>query len=245
MTAASSVYSVFASEQTAGKAAFISGDDFLPIFIYIVVQSQLKKLSQMWHYMYYLADPVLLRGEGGYYLGVFEASMHYISNWSPDQTTGGEEHQQAEPQKLEPEPELTAQEPELVSASIAATLGSSPSPSPAPAPAPASAFAVAPAHQKPVLDFEPEPELESESGTHFSLVVQSDDFFPGQQRKCLVFARDLSELATNVAESLGVSVGIYILLHDDEFDEYYLPNSISEIAENSCVKIKSREEQSQ
>eukprot|EP01043_Picozoa_sp_COSAG02_P045588 COSAG02_NODE_4185_length_5653_cov_9.004861_3_plen_1007_part_00 len=253
MAAASSVYSVFASEQTSGKAAFISGDDFLPIFIYIVVQSKLKKLSQMWHYMYYLADPVLLRGEGGYYLGVFEAAMHWISNWSP------EDHNQVEPQKLvEPElksgPKLAEPEPEPVPASSAATSG------PSPVPAADSAYAMLPVHQNAVPEPEPEiepnlqlqkpaPEAEPEPGakrgTQFNLVVKSDDFFPGQQRECSVFARDLTELATNVAQSLAVSGKIYILLHDDEFDEFFLPNSISEIAENSCVQIKSKEEHSQ
>ena len=187
VTAASSVYTAFASEQT-GKAAVISGDDFLPIFIYIVVQSQLTKLSQMWHYMYYLADPVLLRGEGGYYLGVFEAAVHYISNWSLEVHSS----------QLEPP-------------------------------------------QKPILNSEPEPEPEPQSQNHFNLLVTSDDLFPGEQRKCLVFARDLSELQTNLAESLGIGgVGVHILLHDAEFEEYYLPNSIDELAESSSVKIKAR-----
>ena len=187
VSAASSVYTAFASEQT-GKAAVISGDDFLPIFIYIVVQSQLMKLSQMWHYMYYLADPVLLRGEGGYYLGVFEAAVHYISNWSP-------------------EVHSSQQEPP----------------------------------QKPIPKSEPQPEPEPQSQNHFNLLVLSDDFFPGEQRKCLVFARDLSELETNLAESLGIGgVGMHILLHDDEFQEYYLPNSIDELAETSSVKVRAR-----
>ena len=83
VVAAGSVYTLFTAENTSGK--FISGDDFLPIFIYVVVQSQLSKLDQMWHYMFYLADPVLLTGEGGYYLGVFEAAIHYIRNWFPEQ----------------------------------------------------------------------------------------------------------------------------------------------------------------
>lgn len=97
--------------------------------------------------------------------------------------------------------------------------------------------------QKPAPEAEPEPG--AKRGTQFNLVVKSDDFFPGQQRECSVFARDLTELATNVAQSLAVSGKIYILLHDDEFDEFFLPNSISEIAENSCVQIKSKEEHSQ
>jgi hypothetical protein len=64
--------------------AVVSGDDFLPIFMYILVHSDLPDASLLHRYIQELADPVLLNGQGGYYLTVFEAAVNDIERWSAE-----------------------------------------------------------------------------------------------------------------------------------------------------------------
>jgi translation elongation factor P/translation initiation factor 5A len=73
----------------------------------------------------------------------------------------------------------------------------------------------------------------------FTFLVKSDDLFT-DQRKATVFAADLAELEENLAQALGVDVGVYVLVHDEDFDEYCLPDSIGEVPQTGRVKVKKR-----
>lgn len=111
---------------------------------------------------------------------------------------------------------------------------SAPAPAPAPVqqyvqpPAPAPAPAPAPVQMQPRADQK-----------HFTFLVKSDDLFD-DQRKCTVFAADLPELEEALSSSLGVGVGVYVLVHDEDFDEYCLPDSIGEVPQTGRVKVKAR-----
>jgi len=59
---------------------FISADDFLPIFIYVVCHSKLRSLQTTANFLFSLCDPEQLNGESGYYLTVFESSLQFIKS---------------------------------------------------------------------------------------------------------------------------------------------------------------------
>ena len=94
--------------------------------------------------------------------------------------------------------------------------------SPGPAPAPAAVQMQPRADQK-----------------QYTFIVTSDDLF-ADQRKRSVFAATLQELEDNLAQALEVGVGVYVLVHDADFDEYCLPDSIGEVPQTGRVKVKKR-----
>eukprot|EP01083_Nonionella_stella_P061941 161197_1 len=60
---------------------FITGDDFLPIVIYVIVQASNPKpciTDADLTFMEGLVDPAVNRSEGGYYLAVFHAALQWI-----------------------------------------------------------------------------------------------------------------------------------------------------------------------
>ena len=67
------------------KDNFISGDDFLPIVIYVIVQASRKRPAVTdadLEFMEGLVDPELNRSEPGYYLAVFHAACQWIGTFS-------------------------------------------------------------------------------------------------------------------------------------------------------------------
>jgi hypothetical protein len=56
----------------------LSGDDFLPIFIYVIVHSELEFPIMTQVLLNRLCDPEKRRSESGYYLATFEAALHHI-----------------------------------------------------------------------------------------------------------------------------------------------------------------------
>lgn len=56
----------------------LSGDDFLPIFIYVIVHSELEAPILTQVLLNRLCDPEKRRSESGYYLATFEAALHHI-----------------------------------------------------------------------------------------------------------------------------------------------------------------------
>lgn len=84
----------------------LSGDDFLPvneatrvkyfdsftnmtlqIFIYVVVNSDLRDLETTANYIWNLSEPEALSGEGGYYLTVFCSAIEFIKNFESSSTS--------------------------------------------------------------------------------------------------------------------------------------------------------------
>lgn len=56
----------------------LSGDDFLPIFVYVIVHSELVAPIMTQVLLNRLCDPEKRRSESGYYLATFEAALHHI-----------------------------------------------------------------------------------------------------------------------------------------------------------------------
>ena len=78
------IYETFTLERTTGSGSpladevYLAGDDFLPIFIFVVVQSNVRELPMLLKFMQCLCDPDLLAGKGGYYLTVLESVIQCI-----------------------------------------------------------------------------------------------------------------------------------------------------------------------
>eukprot|EP01111_Echinosteliopsis_oligospora_P013520 TRINITY_DN4864_c0_g1_i1.p1 TRINITY_DN4864_c0_g1~~TRINITY_DN4864_c0_g1_i1.p1 ORF type:complete len:630 (+),score=127.50 TRINITY_DN4864_c0_g1_i1:156-2045(+) len=75
---------------TEKKDALLSADDFLPIFIYIVINSEIKDLESMSQYIWLLGDPDQLTGEGGYYMTVFSSVISLLKNLDMSQLATAE-----------------------------------------------------------------------------------------------------------------------------------------------------------
>jgi len=56
----------------------LGADDFTPIFIYVTVQANLVQPLHLKEFLWLAADPQDLRGQGGYWLTVFEAAISFI-----------------------------------------------------------------------------------------------------------------------------------------------------------------------
>eukprot|EP01048_Picozoa_sp_COSAG05_P003157 COSAG05_NODE_142_length_16591_cov_6.726837_2_plen_181_part_00 len=101
-----------------------------------------------------------------------------------------------------------------------------------------------PSSQQPQPEPEPEPEaalavnevVASMQRKQFTFFVNSD-LFP-DQRQCRVFAADLTELETEIARVLGIPQSIYVLVHDEDFDDYFLPLKIAEVPQAGRIKVK-------
>lgn len=63
-----------------GSETALGADDFLPIFIYVVVRAQIKDISLINEEMQALCDPDGRMSEAGYYLATLEASIQHISD---------------------------------------------------------------------------------------------------------------------------------------------------------------------
>lgn len=72
------------------KNAFLSADDFVPIFIYVFCQSDIKNSLLSKDLLWNLCHPSQLQGECGYYLTAYESAIEYIQNETP---TAEEYHQ--------------------------------------------------------------------------------------------------------------------------------------------------------
>lgn len=60
------------------KEELLSGDDFLPIFIYVLIHCNLESPVMTQVLLNRLCDPEKRHSEAGYYLATFEAAVHHI-----------------------------------------------------------------------------------------------------------------------------------------------------------------------
>eukprot|EP00824_Muranothrix_gubernata_P002921 TRINITY_DN13529_c0_g1_i1.p1 TRINITY_DN13529_c0_g1~~TRINITY_DN13529_c0_g1_i1.p1 ORF type:complete len:249 (-),score=45.18 TRINITY_DN13529_c0_g1_i1:59-805(-) len=89
---ARAIYDTYNTDKSVGdrrQDVFLSADDFLPIFIYVIVRSEMEDLETTAELMWSLCDPEKLTGEGGYYLTVFGSALHFVrdtkvGNAAPD-----------------------------------------------------------------------------------------------------------------------------------------------------------------
>ena len=56
----------------------LGGDDFLPIFVYVVVQAGIPDLRYLQTVLSALCDPDKRLSETGYYVATFEAAVEHI-----------------------------------------------------------------------------------------------------------------------------------------------------------------------
>ena len=66
------------------KQFLISGDDFLPVFIFSIANATLNKPVMICDYLYELGDPVTMGGESGYYLCSFASALTFLSHIQDD-----------------------------------------------------------------------------------------------------------------------------------------------------------------
>ena len=66
------------SEAAERHAGIMAGDDFLPVFIHVILKSRLQRPFARAQYALELADPEDLQGEAGYFLTVFESALCWI-----------------------------------------------------------------------------------------------------------------------------------------------------------------------
>jgi hypothetical protein len=76
LAAAREVPIIFAAEHS--KEEVLGGDDFLPIFVYVVVQAGIPDLRYLQTVLSALCDPDKRLSETGYYVATFEAAVEHI-----------------------------------------------------------------------------------------------------------------------------------------------------------------------
>lgn len=65
----------------SGKATQLGADDFLPIFVWVLVKTNFVAAEIEAEYMWGLLHPSLLNGEGGYYLTTLSSAIHVLKNF--------------------------------------------------------------------------------------------------------------------------------------------------------------------
>lgn len=69
------------SSSVGGKGLMLGADDFLPLFVWVLVQSGMIAAEIEAEYMWGLLHPSLLSGEGGYYLTTLSSAVHVLKNF--------------------------------------------------------------------------------------------------------------------------------------------------------------------
>lgn len=59
----------------------LGADDFLPLFVWVLVQSGMVAAEIEADYMWGLLHPSLLSGEGGYYLTTLSSAVHVLKSF--------------------------------------------------------------------------------------------------------------------------------------------------------------------
>ncbi|XP_023235579.1 protein sprint-like [Centruroides sculpturatus] len=75
------IYQLFVNEYTSTSSDDSSSQNFLPIFIYVLVQCGIIAAEIEADYMWGLLHPSLLSGEGGYYLTTLSSAVHVLKNF--------------------------------------------------------------------------------------------------------------------------------------------------------------------
>lgn len=65
------------------EAVFLGADDFLPIFVWVLVRTGMVAAEIEAEYMWGLLHPSLLSGEGGYYLTTLSSAVNVLKNFRP------------------------------------------------------------------------------------------------------------------------------------------------------------------
>ena len=73
----------------SGRGVLLGADDFLPLFVWVLVQSGMVAAEIEAECMWGLLHPSLLSGEGGYYLTTLSSAVHVLKSFRAcsDETT--------------------------------------------------------------------------------------------------------------------------------------------------------------
>lgn len=79
------ISAIFNSVKAAnqGRSVALGADDFLPLFVWVLVQSGMVAAEIEAEYMWGLLHPSLLSGEGGYYLTTLSSAVHVLKSFRP------------------------------------------------------------------------------------------------------------------------------------------------------------------
>lgn len=77
-----SIFQVKYSSPENGEPVVLGADDFLPLFVWVLVQSGMVAAEIEAEYMWGLLHPSLLSGEGGYYLTTLSSAVHVLKNFT-------------------------------------------------------------------------------------------------------------------------------------------------------------------
>jgi hypothetical protein len=80
LATAKAIYKTYIAEHTGAAESFLAADDFLPIFIYVIVNSEIDCPEATCELLWVCSDQSELRGEGGYYLTSFSSALHHIKH---------------------------------------------------------------------------------------------------------------------------------------------------------------------
>ncbi|CAH1792387.1 unnamed protein product [Owenia fusiformis] len=79
--ATSAIYNNVQENNSGRQASSMGADDFLPMFIYVLVQCGMVMAEVEADYMWGLLHPSVLNGEGGYYLTTLSSAVHVLKNF--------------------------------------------------------------------------------------------------------------------------------------------------------------------
>ncbi|CAH0561513.1 unnamed protein product [Brassicogethes aeneus] len=83
LAAIASIYNSVKIDQLSGpgKNTQLGADDFLPLFVWILIKTNFVAAEIEAEYMWGLLHPSLLSGEGGYYLTTLSSAIHVLKNF--------------------------------------------------------------------------------------------------------------------------------------------------------------------
>ncbi|KAE8751178.1 hypothetical protein FOCC_FOCC002006 [Frankliniella occidentalis] len=81
LTCISAIFNSVKSSNAGRGSVTLGADDFLPLFVWVLVQSGMMGAEIEAEYMWGLLHPSLLSGEGGYYLTTLSSAVHVLKNF--------------------------------------------------------------------------------------------------------------------------------------------------------------------
>ncbi|KAF5308871.1 hypothetical protein FQR65_LT00571 [Abscondita terminalis] len=76
----------------SGRSLTLGADDFLPLFVWVLVKTNFVAAEIEAEYMWGLLHPSLLSGEGGYYLTTLSSAVHVLKNFKESNEENNKSH---------------------------------------------------------------------------------------------------------------------------------------------------------
>lgn len=78
MTLLEAAGSVYKNAEKICPQRAVGGDDFIDIWVYVVIQAQIRNLASSMAYITEFASPTCMDGELGYYFSCLDVARKYI-----------------------------------------------------------------------------------------------------------------------------------------------------------------------